>query len=83
MKKIPWKSICIGSIVMSVLVLARCVATIARELYYGRDQWMNLILRDPWTYVGMAAVAIVYISAIVCLVESKAPRKEAAPEAEE
>lgn len=83
MKKIPWKGICIGGIVMSVLVLARCVATIVRELYYGRDQWLNLILQDPWTYVGMAAVVVVYISAIVCLVESKASRKETDSEEEE
>ena len=71
MKKTPWKGIFIGSMVMTVLVLARCIATVARELYYGRDQWMDLILRDAWFYVGIAAVVVLYISAIVCIVRSR------------
>ena len=68
MKKIPWKGIFIGSMVLVVLVLARCIATVARELYYGREAWLNVVLQDKWFYVGIAAVAVVYISAIVCLV---------------
>ena len=71
MKKAPWKGIFIGSMVMTVLVLARCIATVARELYYGRDQWMDLILQDAWFYVGIAAVVVLYISAIVCIVRSR------------
>jgi uncharacterized membrane protein len=57
--------------VLVLLVLARCIATVARELYYGRDQWMDLILQDTWFYVGIAAVVVLYISAIVCIVRTR------------
>jgi uncharacterized membrane protein len=70
-KKTPWKGIFIGSMVLVLLVLARCIATVARELYYGRDQWMDLILQDTWFYVGIAAVVVLYISAIVCIVRTR------------
>ena len=71
MKKTPWKGIFLGSLVLVLLVLARCIATVARELYYGRDQWMDLILQDTWFYVGIAAVVVLYISAIVCIVRTR------------
>jgi uncharacterized membrane protein len=70
-KKTPWKGIFLGSMVLVLLVLARCIATVARELYYGRDQWMDLILQDTWFYVGIAAVVVLYISAIVCIVRTR------------
>ena len=69
MKKIPWKAVMIGSAVMTVLVAARCVATVLMERYYGRTAWVSVILQDPWFYVGIAAAAVVCISAIVCLLE--------------
>ena len=68
MKKTHWKGICIGSILMTVLVLARCVATAVREMYYGRDQWMHLILQDFWFYVGAAAAVVGIISAVMWIV---------------
>ena len=71
MKRKTWKTICIFSLVMTVLVLARCVATAVRELYYGRTEWMNAILQDPWLYVGGVAMFLLYISAIVCLAGRK------------
>lgn len=71
MKKTPWKGIFLGSMVLVLLVLARCIATVARELYYGRDQWMDLILQDTWFYVGIAAVVVLYISAIVCIIRTR------------
>jgi uncharacterized membrane protein len=70
-KKTPWKGIFLGSMVLVLLVLARCIATVARELYYGRDQWMDLILQDTWFYVGIAAVVVLYISAIVYIVRTR------------
>jgi uncharacterized membrane protein len=70
-KKTPWKGIFLGSMVLVLLVLARCIATVARELYYGRDQWMDRILQDAWFYVGIAAVVVLYISAIVCIVRTR------------
>lgn len=69
--KTLWKGLFWGSMVMSLLVLARCIATVARELYYGRHAWLDVILQDPWTYVGLAAVAVFYISAIIRLVQKK------------
>ena len=71
MKRKTWKTICILSLVMTVLVLARCVATAVRELYYGRTEWMDVIVQDPWLYVGGAALFVVYISAIVYLASYK------------
>ena len=76
MKKIPWKTMMIGSTVMTVLVAARCIATACMELYYGRADWVSVILRDPWFYVGVAAAALVCTSAIACLVEQR-NKKEA------
>ena len=71
MKKFPWKTLMLGSAVMMLLVLARCIATVARELYYGRQAWMNVVLQDRWFYVGVAAVVVFYISAIVCIVRNR------------
>ena len=67
MKKFPWKARMIGSTVMMVLVVARCVATACMERYYGRTDWVPVILADPWFYVGISAAAVVCICAIVCL----------------
>ena len=69
MKKIPWNAIMIGSTVMMVLVVARCIATACMELYYGRTDWVSVILQDPWFYVGIAASILVCICAIACLLE--------------
>ena len=71
MKKIPWNVIMIGSTVMMVLVVARCIATACMELYYGRTDWVSVILRDPWFYVGVAASILVCISAIACLIRMR------------
>ena len=62
------KKLMIGSTVMTVLVLARCIATVFIERYYGRTEWLHVILADPWFYVGIAAVVLVYITAIATLI---------------
>ena len=56
------------STVMTVLVLGRCIATVFIERYYGRTEWFPVILNDPWFYVGIAAVVLVYITAIATLI---------------
>ena len=66
-----WRAMMIGSTVMTVLVLTRCIATACMELYYGRTDWLSVILQDPWFYVGIAAVVLVYISAIVGLIQRR------------
>jgi hypothetical protein len=62
------KKLMIGSTVMTVLVLARCIATVFIERYYGRTEWFPVILNDPWFYVGIAAIILVYITAIATLI---------------
>jgi succinate dehydrogenase/fumarate reductase flavoprotein subunit len=56
------KKILLVSVVMTLLVAARCVATIARAMYDNQAGWMNLIFRDSWFYVGVATAVI----AVVC-----------------
>lgn len=71
MKKIPWNVMMIAGAVMALLVAARCIATVCMERYYGRTNWVAVILADPWFYVGVAAAAVVCICAIACLVEQR------------
>lgn len=71
MKKIPWNVIMIASTVMTLLVAARCIATACMELYYGRRNWVSVILQDPWFYVGIVTAALVCISAIACLIRQR------------
>ena len=59
MKKIPWRGIAGGCGLLTVLVLARCVVTALRSLYYyGGMYWRNEVAQDPWLYVGMVAAAV-------------------------
>ena len=71
MKKIPWNAMMIASAVMALLVAARCIATACMERYYGRSDWVSVILQDPWFYVGIAAAVLVCISAIACLIRQR------------
>ena len=64
------KKLMIGSTVMTVLVLARCIATVFIERYYGRTEWLPAVLADPWFYVGVTAAAVVLISAMVILIQT-------------
>lgn len=77
MKKFPWKALMIGSTVMMALVVARCIATACMEMYYGRTDWVPVIMADPWFYVGIAAAAVVCICAVVCLLEQGRHREKA------
>ena len=77
MKKFPWKALMIGSTVMMVLVVARCIATACMERYYGRTNWVPVIMADPWFYVGITAAAVVCICAVVCLLEQGRHREKA------
>lgn len=71
MKKIPFQTIMICGAVLTLLVAARCITTACMELYYGRPDWVSVILADPWFYVGVAAAALVGISAIATLIQSR------------
>ncbi len=71
MKKIPWKSIFIGAVVLVVLVIARCIATVCMTEYYGGTNGMEIVWSDPWTYIGMAAVAVAIVSAVMSCKDGK------------
>lgn len=58
MKNIPWKRIFVGCALFAALVLARCIATVVRTVYYGGRDPLNALAADPWTYLGLAAVLL-------------------------
>ena len=62
MKKIPWKGIGISCALLVLLVIGRCAVTVGRVIYYGGSNWLNKILSDPWTMVGIAAAAVCAIA---------------------
>ena len=61
------KKILMSCVVMTLLVVARCIATAVRELYYGRTAWMNVILQDSWFYVGIVTAAMAILCGTVLL----------------
>lgn len=75
MKNIPWKGIFIGCSLMTVLVIAKCVTTAGRHLYYGGRNWANLVFSDPWCYVGIAAACV---GVIACIMWRKGHKKAVA-----
>ena len=80
MKKLPWKGIAFGCGMTAVLVLARCVVTAGRFLYYGGTYWQSEIMQDPWFYIGMASAAIC-VAALLVL--SEGANKEHTEKSEE
>lgn len=71
MKNIPWKAILIGCFIMTVLVIAKDITTAGMTLYYGGTNWMDKILADPWTYVGIATCLIGLIACVMWQIEKK------------
>ena len=76
MKKIPWKAICLGCLVASVLIVGRCIVTVGKANYYGQN-WEQKLVEDPWFFVGIVAAVIGLVSAIVWFVQNKSSRIEA------
>lgn len=68
MKQKHWKGICIGSVILTVLVIARCVATALITRYYGRSDWMAVILQDFWFYAGVVAAVVSVVAAAAWIV---------------
>ncbi len=73
MKKIPWKGIAIGSLVMVILVVARSVVTVAKAVYYSQD-WSAKLVEDPWFVVGIVAALL----GVGALLELKTQQKKRA-----
>ncbi len=65
MKNVPWKGIFIGCVLMTVLVIARCIGTICMSIYYKLPDWMDRIWADPWTYVGIAAGCVGVVACVM------------------
>jgi hypothetical protein len=57
MQKIPFKSIGIGCAIMTLLIVARCLVSIGRVLYYGGTNWLPVVQEDPWLYVAVVTAA--------------------------
>ena len=68
MKERQWRSICIGSIILTVLVIGRCIATAMMARYYGRSDWMADILQDFWFYAGIVAAVVGVVAAVMWIV---------------
>ena len=72
MKKIPWKTVAIAALILTVMVAIRCVVTAGRVLYFGGTDWADKILSDPWFYRGIAAAVIGVVACIIKLSERTA-----------
>ena len=72
MKKIPWKTVAIAALILTVMVAIRCVVTAGRVMYEGGTDWADKILSDPWFYVGIAAAVIGVVACIIKLSERTA-----------
>jgi hypothetical protein len=82
--KFPWKGVALGSGILTFLVAVRCVVTVERALYYGRNYGVQLMMEDPWFYIGMAAAAVCVVALLVLAdQESKQRLPEEDPEVTE
>lgn len=80
MRKIPWKTIALVSLIMALLVVARSAVTVGKAFYYGYD-WVAKLVEDPWFIVGIIAAAVGVLSLIIlgCLQKKAAPAAAEAP----
>lgn len=77
MRKIPWKGIAIGCLVLALLVAARSAVTVGKALYY-RVEWVSQLVEDPWFIVGIVA-AVLGILALLMLGLLQKKDKETLP----
>ncbi len=61
MKKLPWKTIGIACLVLAGLVLVRVAVSLGRARYWGQNL-LSVVQKDPWVYVGFAALAVAIIA---------------------
>ncbi len=77
--KFPWKGLAIGGGILTLLVAIRSFVTVERAVYFGKQYGMQLVMQDPWLYIGMAAAAICVVALLV-LADREAKKRNAAPE---
>lgn len=63
--KFPWKGVALGSACLTILVCLRCIVTLERAAFYGMNNGPQIIARDPWFYIGMAAAAVCVAALLV------------------
>lgn len=61
MKKLPWKAIGIGCLILVALVIVRVAVSLGRARYWSQNL-LSAVQRDPWVYIGFAALAIAIIA---------------------
>ncbi len=61
MKKLPWKTIGIACLVLVGLVLVRVAVSLGRARYWSQNL-LSAVQKDPWVYVGFAALAVAIIA---------------------
>ncbi len=61
MKKLPWEKIGIGCLILTALVILRAAVSIGRARYWHQN-WLAAVQKDPWIYVGFAALAVAIIA---------------------
>ena len=71
MQKIPFKTIGGCCAVMTILIIARCLVSIGRVLYYGGNYWLSVIQADPWLYVSVATTALSVICFTMAIVQER------------
>ena len=71
MKKFPFKTIGGCSAILTVLIIARCMVSIGRVLYYGGTQWLPVVQDDPWLYVSVASAAFSVICFTMAMVQDR------------
>ena len=81
MDKIPFKTIGGCCAVLTVLIIARCLVSIGRVLYYGGNYWLTVIQADPWLYVSVASAAMSVVCFTMAVILER--QKEASEEYEE
>lgn len=83
MKKIPYRSICIGCGILALLVAGRCGATAGRVIYYHLGSVWKTIFADPWTYIGIVSAAVSAGAGAIMWWEKKQARKSEQEESQE
>lgn len=80
--KFPWKHLALWGGVLTLLVAVRCFVTVERALYYGygNKYGMQLVVQDPWFYIGMAAAALCVVALLVLADRESKKRNPGEPE---
>ena len=71
MRKIPFKAIVGCRAVLTLLIIARCLVSIGRVVYYGGNYWLTVIQADPWLYVSVASAAMSVVCFTMAVIQER------------